>query len=248
MSKTTSNNGRLGNQIFRNLAVSIIAEKHNLCVDYSSYRLIDNLGIKLFIGKNNYKCNEPLILTDDNYFSILGLESLTQNLNPNNNYFQSREISNMLYNYLNKDEIKHNIMDINPYGSRYNKNNDLFIHIRLTDVSKFNPGINYYIKTIQNIQKIKNINTIYISSDDTNHSIISQIMKLYPNSIIVKYDEIKTLQFGSTCKNIILSHGTFSAIIGYIAYYSNVYYPEYEKDKIWFGDIFNIDGWNMIPH
>ena len=37
MSTTTSSNGRLGNQIIRNLAVSIIAEKHNLYVNYCNY-------------------------------------------------------------------------------------------------------------------------------------------------------------------------------------------------------------------
>ena len=35
MSFTTNNNGRLCNQIFRNLAVCKIAEKHDLCVDYN---------------------------------------------------------------------------------------------------------------------------------------------------------------------------------------------------------------------
>ena len=34
MTSTTGYNGRLGNQIIRNLAVSLIAEKHNLKVDY----------------------------------------------------------------------------------------------------------------------------------------------------------------------------------------------------------------------
>ena len=34
MTSTTGNNGRLGNQIIRNLAVSLIAEKYNLQVDY----------------------------------------------------------------------------------------------------------------------------------------------------------------------------------------------------------------------
>ena len=43
MSTTTSLNGRLGNQIIRNLAVSIIAEKHNLYVNYCNYDLITKI-------------------------------------------------------------------------------------------------------------------------------------------------------------------------------------------------------------
>lgn len=46
--------GRLGNQIIRNIAVSLIAEKNDLYVVYSSYNLINNLGIDLFIGKNKH--------------------------------------------------------------------------------------------------------------------------------------------------------------------------------------------------
>ena len=45
MTTTTSYNGRLGNQIIRNLAVSLIAEKHNLYVNYSNNVLIKQLGI-----------------------------------------------------------------------------------------------------------------------------------------------------------------------------------------------------------
>jgi hypothetical protein len=43
-----------------------------------------------------------------------------------------------------------------------------------------------------------------------------------------------------------LSHGTFSAMVGYLSFFSNIYYSEYESDKIWYGDIFSIDGWNKI--
>ena len=46
MSSTTLRNGRLGNIIIRNLAVSLIAQKHNLFVDYAANNLIEQLGIK----------------------------------------------------------------------------------------------------------------------------------------------------------------------------------------------------------
>ena len=71
-------------------------------------------------------------------------------------------------------------------------------------------------------------------------------MEKYPKAIIIDYDEIKTIQFASTCKNIILSHGSFSAVIGYLSFFSNVNYPEYEKDKMWYGDMFSINKWNKI--
>jgi len=239
---TTGNNGRLGNQIIRNLAVSLIAKKHNLNVNYYNKDLISKLGINLFSGDNIYK--NTIKLTDDNYFDIYYSKKLNYNLEPNNNFFQTKNISNFLYNYLNNDKIKNNIILNNPYKRRYNRNNDLFIHIRLSDVSKYNPGIKYYIKAIKHIF----YDNIYISTDEKNHDIIIKLLELYPNAILINFDEIPTIQFASTCTNIILSHGTFSTIIGYLAFYSNIYYPEYEIDKIWYGDTFSIDNWIKVKY
>jgi len=243
MSHTVSTNGRLGNQIIRNLAVCMIAKKFDLFVDYSSYDLIKSLGIELFVGKHKY---EPtILLNDDNYFSILGRDQLESNVYPNQTFFQSRAITNMLYEYLHTDSIKHNIIVSNPLKDRYNYNNDIFIHVRLTDVVDKNPGFNYYLKTISSIGRF---DRIFIASDDFNHPIVKQIMSGYPNIILFNNDEITTIQFGSTCKHVILSHGSFSAVIGYLAYYSNVYYPKYDTTRMWHGDIFSIDGWNCVDH
>ena len=223
---STGNNGRLGNQIIRNLAVSLLAEKHNLKADYFNKDLINKLGIELFSGSNSYDCIQ--YLTDNNYFTIYNIDKLNYNLNPNNDYFQTKEITNFLYNYLHKDEIKSNIIENNPFKDRYTKNNDLFIHVRLTDVAHFNPGITYYVNAIKNI----NFDNLYISTDDKNHSIIIDLLQLYPSSQLINYDEITTFQFASTCKNIILSHGSFSALIGYLAFFSNVFYSIFSMKKI----------------
>ena len=237
MTSTTGTNGRLGNQIIRNLAVSLLAEKHNLKVDYYNKELINNLGIELFSGSNSY--DNIQCLTDDNYFAVHNSDKLNCNLNPNNNYFQTKEITNILYNYLHRDEIKSKIIENNKFRERYAKNNDLFVHIRLTDVAQYNPGITYYANAIKNIK----FDNLYISTDDKNHNIIIELLQLYPSSQLIDYDEITTFQFASTCKHIILSHGTFSAVIGYLSFFSNVYYPIYELNKIWYGDVFSIENW-----
>jgi hypothetical protein len=234
--------GRLGNHIIRCLAVSLIAKKHDLSVDYGSSYLIESLGIKLFKGKNKYKKTKKL--TDDNYFSILNNDTLTQNLDPNGDiFFQTKEITNLLYNHLHSDEVVENIMKRNQFTSRYLNNNDLFIHVRLGDSAHYNPGLDYYLKAISGIKYDK----LYISTDDKQHPIISQIARNYPNEThLLMYDEVSTIHFASTCKHVILSHGSFSAVIGYLAFFSDVYYPEYEQGKIWYGDMFSIDDWNKI--
>jgi len=45
--------GRLVNQIIRNLAVNIVAVKHNLYVIYGLYDKIADLGIELFVYYKN---------------------------------------------------------------------------------------------------------------------------------------------------------------------------------------------------
>ena len=237
MTSTTADNGRLGNQIIRNLSVSLVAKKHNLKVDYSNKELIEKLGIELFSGTNSYSITKDL--TDDNYFIVYDSNNVNYNLNPNSNYFQTKKITNLLYNYLHSPNIKSKIMDNNEFKERYAKNNDLFIHIRLTDVEKFNPGIKYYIKAIKNI----NFDKLYISTDDPNNNMIIKLKKLYPYLELVIVDEITTFKFASTCAHIILSHGSFSTVIGYLSFFSNVYYPEYESHKIWYGDTFSINNW-----
>jgi len=236
-------NGRLCNQIFRNVALNIIAKKFNLFVNYYNYDIINNiLGIKLFCGEEKF--SKYIILNDDNYFDILNLSNINFNLDASHNFFQTVEISKLIYSYLNSIDIKSNIITNNKFKDRYNSNNDLYIHIRLTDAAQYNPGLDYYINTI----KIINYDKLYISTDERNHEFIKKIQELYPNLILIDYDEIDTIQFASTCKYIILSHGSYSAIIGYLSFYSTIYYPEYNYNKIWCGNMFSIDGWNKINY
>jgi hypothetical protein len=237
---STNANGRLGNQIIRNLAVSLVAEKYNLKVDYFNKSLIEKLGIELFSGLNTYTSMKPL--TDENYFSVYNSDKIDFNLYANNNFFQTKEITNFLYHYLHSDNIKSKIISNNPFKHLYSNNNDLFVHIRLTDAAQWNPGLNYYINAIKTI----NFDKLYISTDDEKHPMILKITQTYPSAKIIISDEITTFQFASTCKHILLSHGSFSAVIGYFSFFSDVYYPEYELDKIWYGDMFSITNWKKL--
>lgn len=240
--------GRFANQAIRNLAVSLVAQKHNLLVKYCSRAKFNELGIHLFSGIQIF--NETKLLTGDNlvftgdnpdynYFEILNGGGLNHNLNPNPHYFQTKDICNLIYNHLHNDH-KVNIINANQFRDRYENNNDCFIHVRLTDAANFNPGFAYYDKVLSSIT----YSHLYLATDDDKHDIVKQIMDKYPNTTILCYNEVDTIKFGSTCKNIILSHGSFSAFIGYLAFYSSIYYAQYKYN--WHGDMFSIPGWNMI--
>lgn len=229
-------NGRYGNQIIRSLATSIISKKHNLHVYYSMYNDINSLGIKLFSGTNKY--NKTNKITDDNFFEILNKDNIDFNIDPNSNFFQTKEITNVIFNYLH--ENKNEILNANLYKNRYENNNDLFVHVRATDAEQWNPGNEYFTEAIQKV----NFENIYIASDDFTSKIVINIKNKYPNAIFIDLNENQTIMFGSTCKHIVLSHGSFSAIIGYLGFYSNVYYPKYCRTKtMWFGDMFSIKDW-----
>lgn len=239
-SYTTYNNGRLCNQVIRNICTSMIAKKHNLKVIYANQDVIQDMGIKLYSGSGNY--SDIASVMEYNFFHYLTMpNSLQKNIDTNHGYFQTKEITNHIYNYLQEKEQRTHMIAMNPFKARYGANNDCFIHMRLDDVVQWNPGTEYYSKALNNIQ----FDHLYIGSDDFTHPFVAEICKMYPNTTLLhEYDEKRTIQFGSTNKHVILSHGSFSAIIGYLAYYSTVYYPKYEK--MWHGDMYSIPGWNMV--
>jgi hypothetical protein len=226
--------GRLGNQIIRNIAVSLIAEKFDLQVTYSSQPWMDELGIPLFCGSKVYSETKPL--TEANYFSVYESEKVEYNLNPNQSFFQTTKIIKLIYQYL--QHKKDGILEKNIFKDRI-PNQDVFVHIRLTDVKQYNPGLHYYANAIQNVP----FHHIYISTDEPSHEIIQQLCKMYPHATLMNKNEVQTIQFASTCKYIILSHGSFSSIIGYLSYFSDVHYPNHTIGKIWYGDLFCIPSW-----
>ena len=231
---------RLGNHIIINTVFSILAKKYNLFMEYDYVDDCEKLGIELFCGTNKY--NSAIILTDDNALQLIQFEGyLHANIVIHNSYYQTKEISNYLFNYYHSELVMQSIINNNKFLERYNNNNDLFIHLRLGDAVRFNPGYHYYETAIKSI---KEYGTIYISSDTIHHEICQRLLTKY-NAIPIQYNEVDTMHFGSTCKHIVLSHGSFSAIIGYLSFYSNVYYPSYD-DVMWHGDIFSIPSWNKL--
>lgn len=240
MSSTTPDYGRFANQVIRNMAVSYIAQKHNLFVQYSSAQQIADIGIELYVGKHKHDTTIPL--TDDNFFDVLNAPTLSANVDANKNFFQTKDICQKIYRTLREDPAR--IVNKNPFRDRYNVNADAVVHVRLTDAASVNPGLAYYIDTLSKIRFDK----LHIATDEPNHPIIHGIRSKWPASTFVTYNHIRTIQFASTCKYIVLSGGSYSALIGYLALYSTVYYPQYNPEKMWHGDMFSIDGWNEIKY
>jgi len=247
MTTTIGTNGRFCNHFIRNIAVSMIARKYDLETTYSYEDEIKSMGITLYSGKNKYKISTHL--TDISFLHYMNSqEPMEMNFIIRGHvYFQTRPISNLIHKYLKQPDVKESIIEANKFNSRYNNNNDIFIHIRLGDVANYNPGLVYYEKVL-NMLFSKNPSNIYISSDSIEHITCRVLLTKYKNVIPIHYDFIDTLKFASTCKYVILSHGSFSATIGNLSYFSEVYYPRYDPRKMWYGDMFSGNGWNEISY
>jgi len=62
----------------------------------------------------------------------------------------------------------------------------------------------------------------------------------------VDENEVETIMFGSTCRYVVLSGGTFSYIIGLFAFFSKVFYPK--MIELWFPvELYSLDNWTEIP-
>jgi len=230
-------NGRFCNQLIRSIATSLVAEKHNLKTKYSILHELSALGLNLFVGENTWPLT--IQLTDSNYFEISSLQKLESNLDPNNSFFQTREIIEKVYEFIQSN--RESIILNNQFKERYTNNNDCFVHLRLGDASQWNPGFEYYNKAIERLK----YDNLYVSTDQLNHPLVLQIISKFSGKVI-QYNEVDTIKFASTCKYIVLSHGTFSSCIGYFSFYSQVYYPDFLFIKRWHGDVFSIPGWTKV--
>ena len=241
MANTThGGDGRLCNCIIRTVFSSLIAEKYNLYFEYELYPEIKSLGIPIFINGTVYN-TDVINFKDEDFHKYMYEEELKSNIRVLYTYFQNPYCAKYLRDYFNKPEIANSIKIHNRYNSRYQQNNDIYVHVRLGDCETRNHGIKYYSKVIESLQFTNG----YISSDSLEHPICNELIQKY-NLIPLHNDGIDTIMFGSTCKYIILSNGTFSWMIGVFGYYSTIYYPDPTLKEIWHGDIFVFDDWNKI--
>jgi hypothetical protein len=236
---TRDTRGRFGNYFFRNMVGTILAKKFNLKAIYGYQDIFDKLHINLYSGDKKHK--NKLKIDNSNFMNYI-IDDNIVNLNNNvmlTDYYQTSDFCKYLKNYF---DIEHRgiFNDKNPYRERISNNNDLFIHVRLGDISHINPGYDYY----SNIIKDLSFENGYICSDSPNSAIVNNLIQNY-NLKSYDRDIHDIFLFGSTCKYIILSEGSFSWLLGFLSdNNSTIYYP---KNKIiWHGDIFVYDTWNRI--
>jgi hypothetical protein len=243
----------------RNICASILAEKYDLKFEYSCYDAIKSMGIELYTGGK--KTHPTTLQFKDEYFGRFMDNDRTEpyvwdgdeeptpekhNIDVNFIFLQTPTTARYIRKFL--EERMPSIIQHNPFRERYGKNNDVFMHIRLGDILHINEGkyvtsIEYYINTLIKVLKDPQFydGKRYISSDSIDHPWCQGLIRQF-NMIPFVMNEIMTIQYASTCSNLILSTGTFSWVIGVLGFHSKVYYPEIEVK--WHGEIFVFDDWS----
>jgi len=237
-------NGLLGNVLFCNIVCDYIAKKSNIKIKYSKHLETKTLGIQLYSGNVSY--SETCVLDDKNIdllFTTSGKFLESKNILIDS-YFHTPIVAEYLNGVILKNKNK--IISANPYSERYQNNSDLFIHVRFNDI----PGptniepYEYYSKAISMVT----FQNGYIASDNLTHPICRDLIKNFKLTPFNASDT-KIIQYGSTCKNIILSKGTLSWFIGVFSFgNSNVYFPERLNKKNWHGHIFIFPEWNKVNY
>jgi hypothetical protein len=211
MSKTNTLHGRLGNQFFINVAASLLAEKHDLYIEYEHGDDVRPL-FPLFVGKRRHPTT--ITVTDDNYVDLYNKETIETNLSFHD-YFQSRNVTTLTHRYI-QSKVKRTPK----------QNNDCFLHVRLGDVAQWNPGPAYYLDILATL----NVDHVYLSTDSPDHPIAQQLLQ---HAHLYEGTPIDTILFAASCRYVILSHGTFSGMIGYLASDSTVYFIKENEKTAW---------------
>ena len=238
---TTNSLGRFGNQFIRNIFVHLLAKTYKLSANYSHAEDMASLGLPMYSGTTSFTHSKKV--NDNDVFNmILGKTRPTFNLDLDlyNTYFQSKEHSVYLNSYLR--ESQQAIRASNPFKDRYGSNDEVFVHLRLGDAAQWSPGYEYFHNALSRLSFSKG----YLSSDSKDHENCQRLLKEFPTLTCNPYEDIiPTIQFASTCKHLVLSHGSFSAIIGHLGFESDVYYAPYHQ-VMWHGDMFSIPGWKRV--
>ena len=241
---TTHSGGRLGNQIIRNTACSLLAKKYDLRFIYSYGPQMSDLGIPLFYNGTKYH-RQTRKLEDDDFPRFLLRDTLGDyNINANDNYYQTSESAMIYRDFYHSDPVRTSIITVNPFRDRYSVNNDVYVHIRLTDAARFCPSFDYYDKVLGSLT----FDNGYISTDDYHHEICQKLVTKYKLKPLSMMNEVTTIHFASTCKYVVLTNGTYGWFIGLVAWFSDVYYPNLYLREKYHGDIYIYPEWKKIDY
>lgn len=230
--------GRLGNILLENVGASILSEKYNLKTSYLNLEIFECLGFnphkegeienRNFITVADTPHDKEESGTNMDLLNLLTEDKIDFGIK----YFGNFQNGDFLLEYQKKIRNLFNLQYDNDYQE------DVYIHVRLDDMSQVNPGLNYYKKCLDKISYRR----IFLSTDSPNHEIIQNLTNIY-NINIIHDSPINTINFAKNFGKIILSKGTFSWWIGFLSKSKEIFYPSGFPDH---PRIFVFDNWKSV--
>lgn len=242
MISLTYGNGRYVNNVIRNYAAYQVGLTQEIPVRFG----IDVSALGFSFTSTYPQTTESLPKKDISEEDVINYINEKKNIETSLNfmelYCQEKPVMNHFRLWLISPSIKNSIMTKNTYSY---DNNNLFVHVRLGDISISNNdrtvSINYYVDCIEKIQFTKG----FISSDSPNHPMIRFLINKY-NLELVRKSEPDTILFGSSCKHIVLSNGSFSWLIGTMGFNSQVWFPQCKPEKQWHPNYYCDPSWHEV--
>jgi len=239
--------GYLGNKFICNMVVYLLSKKYNTGSQYEKdegewpavlggqykYDGFPKLGIYF---NNEIKNFEKTYLLSDTEVDYLLNDNVRIDRTTNyilNGYCQRPNIIKHIANYFlnngrgwDENELCKSVISNNKYKCRYEKNNDVFISIRAGDVfSKHDrqiiPEQRFYESIIDSLKD--KYDNIYLTSDNIGHHFCQNLIKKYKITPYVT-NHIDAVLFGSTCKHVIISSGSFCFLIALLSFFSDKVY------------------------
>jgi hypothetical protein len=242
------NTGRLGNRFFANMAFYFLSQTYGTDVQYTCEPVFNELGIWFHKTAHPSVLKNPksFMITDDNFMDLIKTPDQSKEYEfyldeiDRRAFYQTREFALYLAQHFANPLIRNPILQSNPFKSRYNTNRDVFVHVRLGDVTHFTPSKAYFETALQSVP----FEGGYVSSDSPTHPLVQELMAKYKLRL-VQDTEVRTLQLASTCRFLVLSQGTFSFMMGLFGFYTELVQWPQIKQK-WHGDIFVLPGWKEV--
>ena len=239
--------GRLGNRVFQNLAISLLAEKFDVKAHYDMAPEFAALGLRLFTSGRQLLDGPERPLSDAVLQGLLSTRArvLRHQLHVGpTSYFQTPWFAKLLRHTV-LPSMRGSIEDANPWRNRIGRNNDTCLHLRLgngprdVDDSQLSPS---YFPSFSSAVGPNPAGRVFIATDNPSSPGVAKLVTDL-RAELLSFSVVQTVQFLSTCGHLVLSDGTFSWLIGALALNaSSVHYVPRGKNK-WHGDIFVFEDW-----
>lgn len=222
--------GRYGNNLFQLSAANILSKRHNQKIE--SYPKSNILKINQPLSCIN-PTKKEIIINDNNFMKIYEDPSLSY-------------CNIILEGFFQQLEIISEFIKQNEYITDQSPKEKTFVHIRLGDFVKNKMALDYQYYEAA-LSKV-NTESLVVSTDDENHDVIKKILDKY-NATLIQESPENTILYGASCKNKVLSLGTFSWWIGFLGtilhnnFVETTICPNINNHVCWHGKIFPMFGW-----